>query len=111
MAEQIVQKQMIPVQDLGAVARNKGELERFLRIDNDCYLCHRKHVTVYHYRDLVNGTKKVCEVYGLCSFDVPLSVFDLFCPDSNLKYYSPLTFVLLPDDQEYRCEDTFCSTI
>jgi hypothetical protein len=42
---------------LGAKYKTKGELERLIRHDMDVYLCAAKHVNVFYYRDIFNGTR------------------------------------------------------
>ena len=50
---------MVTVGALGAKFSSKRELERFLRVDCGAYLPDSKCLTIYHYRDLLSGKKKV----------------------------------------------------
>ena len=45
--------------ELGVLMRTKVDIEFILRWDYDAYLCEAKYMTIYHFRDLLSGDKKV----------------------------------------------------
>ena len=52
----------ISAKEFGSKYKNKQECERFLRNELDAYLPGHKYVTVWHYRDLIAGEKKVSSI-------------------------------------------------
>lgn len=65
--------QNVDVKEISAKMSKKWEVGRFLKYDVGAYLCHDKYFTMYHYRDLCNGKKKV----GFQNSDFNIFVKDL----------------------------------
>ena len=52
---------MLSAKEFQAKYATKPELERFLRLECDAYLPDHRYCTVYWYKDLVFGNKKVSQ--------------------------------------------------
>ena len=68
--------ELVTSRELSVWMRTKTDIDFILRWDLEAYLCHSKYLTVYHYRDLLTGAKKVRPLLCL-SFD--FNIFILTC--------------------------------
>jgi hypothetical protein len=55
----------LTAKEFAAKYSNKIEIQRFLAVDLDAYLCHHRCMTCFHYRDLTNGRRKVIKALFL----------------------------------------------